>query len=348
MKKSWILLVLLLPVTVMAQIGGRNVYDFLNLSPAARLASLGGVNITTFDQDQNFAYQNPALLNDSMSGRVALSLVNYLADIGYGYASYAQSFEGIGDFHAGIQYVGYGEMVAADQYGNVGNNFSSNDLAIVVGGARQVDNFRMGLNMKVINSSINGYQSKWGMGFDLGGLYVSNDRLFTAGMLFKHMGFNFSKYNLPNGQNANLPFEAQLGISYKLEHMPLRFSTTLVQINRPNLIYTDPDAPIEYDLSGEPIEPKSNVADNIFRHLVFGTEFVLSRNFHLRAGYNHQRRQELRSANRAGLAGFSFGGGIQILKFRFDYAYSNFHAVGGTHNFSLSTDIGHFSKKSSN
>lgn len=328
-----------------AQIGGRNVYDFLNLSPAARVAALGGVNITTFDQDQNFAYQNPALLNDSMHNWVSLSMVNYLDDIGYGYASYARSFEGIGNFHAAVQYVGYGDMVSADAFGNVGSQFSANDLAIVVGGARQVDNFRMGLNMKVINSTISGYQSKWGLGFDLGGLYVSDDQLFTAGMAFRHIGFNLSKYNLPNGQNAALPFEAQLGISYKLEHMPLRFSTTLVQINRPNLIYTDPDAPIEYDLSGEPIEPKSTVADNIFRHLVFGGEFVLSRNFHLRAGYNHQRRQELRSANRPGLAGFSFGGGIQVLKFRFDYAYANFHAVGGTHNFSLSTGIGNFGKK---
>lgn len=338
-------MICLLPALSFAQIGGRNVYDFLNLSPAARMAALGGVNITTFDQDQNFAYQNPALLNDSMHNRVALSMVNYLADIGYGYASYSRTFEGIGNFHAGVQYVGYGKMVSADPFGNQGNNFTSNDIALVVGGAREVDNFRMGLNMKLINSSIGGYQSKWGLGFDLGGLYVSDDQLFTAGMVFQNIGFNLSKYNLPAGENASLPFEAQIGMSYKLQHMPLRFSATLVEINHPNLIYVDPDAPIEYDLSGDPIEPKSQFADNVFRHLVFGTEFVLSRNFHLRAGYNHRRRQELRAVNRGGLAGFSFGGGIQILKFRFDYGYANFHAIGGTHSFSLSTDIGHFSKK---
>lgn len=317
----------------------------MNLSPAARLASLGGVNITTYDHDQNMAYQNPALLNDSMHNRVSMSFVNYLADISYGYASYARSFEGIGDFHAGLQYVGYGKMVQADAFGNVGNNFSAGDFALVVGGSRQVEQFRIGANLKLINSSIGGFQSKWAIGMDLGGLYVSENKLFTAGMAFKHIGFNLTRYTLPAGQNANLPFEAQLGVSYKLEHMPMRFSATLVKINHPNLIYEDPDAEPQFDLSGEPIEEPSNFADNLFRHFVFGTEFILSPNFQIRAGYNHLRRQELRAANRGGLSGFSFGAGIKILKFRFDYGYSAFHAIGGTHNFTLSTAIGNFTKK---
>jgi hypothetical protein len=57
------------------------------------------------------------------------------------------------------------------------------------------------------------------------------------------------------------------------------------------------------------------------------------------------RRQELRSANRAGISGFSFGAGIKIKMFRFDYGLASFHAVGPTHQFSVATNIGSFKKK---
>ena len=111
------------------------------------------------------------------------------------------------------------------------------------------------------------------------------------------------------------------------------------------LIYKDPNPEKQYDLSGNEIKPKSNFADNLFRHIVFAGEFILSKSFHLRVGYNHQRRQELRAENKAGLAGFSFGGGIQLFQFNLDYAYSNYHAVGGTNSFTLSTSIERFAKK---
>lgn len=335
-----VLLSLLLPTFVHAQIGGRNVFDFLNLAPAARVASLGSVNISTYDHDANFAFQNPALLNDSMHQQVSFNIVNYLADITYGYTSYSRSFEGIGDFHTGLQFVNYGKMIQADEYGNQLGTFSASDLAWVIGGSRKVNNFRIGLNMKLINSNISGFQSHWAMAFDLGGLYVSKNKLFTAGMVFQNMGFNFNRYNLTDGTQAPLPFEVQIGISQRLAHMPLRFSVTLIHLETPDLIYSDPDPEPQFDLSGELIEPKKQIADHIFRHFVFGGEFLLSKSFNLRAGYNHMRRQELRSLNKAGFSGFSFGAGIKISHFRLDYGLTSYHAIGASHNFSIATNIG--------
>lgn len=341
-KRILIGLTLILPLLMQAQIGGQNVYDFLNLTPAARAASLGGYNISTYDYDGNFAYQNPALLNDSMHQQVSMSYVNYLAGINYGYASYVHSVEDIADFHAGIQYLGYGELIEADILGNQIGTFGANDLALVVGAARQVDRFRIGTNMKFINSSISGFQSHSALAFDLGGLFVSSKGFFSAGMVFKNMGFNLSKWGtlLP----TPLPFDVQIGVSQRLEHMPLRFSMTFHNLNRPNLIYFDRDAPVEFDLSGEPIENNFPVFDNIFRHVIFGTEFLLSEGFNLRAGYNHMRRQELRSLNRAGLSGFSFGVGLKIKHIRLDYALASYHAVGPTHNFTVSTNLNSWKK----
>lgn len=329
----------------MAQIGGRGVYDFLNLSSSARISSLGGTNISTFDHDLNFAYANPALCNDSMHQTASMSIANYLSDITYGYAGYAHTFENVGNFHAGLQYLSYGKMIEADVYGNQTGRFSASDLALVVGGARQVDQFRIGANLKVINSNVSRYRSHFALGMDLGGAYVSGSGLFTAGMAFKNIGFNLTRWETPEGVGTPLPFEIQLGISQRLKHMPLRFSIQTTNLQTPNLIYYDKDAPPQVDLSGDTIETRFPVVDNLFRHAVFGTEFLITKGFNIRAGYNHMRRQELRSLNRGGISGFSFGVGIKIKMFRLDYALSSFHAVGPTHQFSLSSDIGGFGKK---
>lgn len=334
----------LLPYFANAQIGGRSVYDFINLSPQARVAGLGGVNLTTIDYDQNFAYQNPAVLNDSMHNRLSLSFVNYFAGISYGYASYARSFENIGDFHAGFQFVNYGEQISADPFGNQTGTFGSGDVAFVVGGARSVGNYRIGVNTKFINSSIAGFNSWSAIAFDLGGTYLSDDQLFSAAMVFKNMGLQLGPY-VKGAPLEPIPFEVQAGVSYKLEHMPLRLSLTGIQLQRPRLIFVDPDAEPQFDLSGEPIKVKSTTADNIFRHLVFGGEFVISRGFNLRFGYNHMRRQELRSENRAGISGFAFGFGLRIMKIHFDYSFAGYHAIGGSNHFTISTELDNFRKK---
>ena len=73
-----------------AQIGGNNTFEFLNLPISARVAALGGNLISAKDNDLNVVITNPALLTDSMSDNVALSYVNYFADVNYGYAAYAK------------------------------------------------------------------------------------------------------------------------------------------------------------------------------------------------------------------------------------------------------------------
>ncbi|MEL6653518.1 MAG: PorV/PorQ family protein [Bacteroidota bacterium] len=137
-----------------AQIGGRNVYDFLNLTPTGRLVALGGVNVSTMDDDPNQAAQNPALLNDSMHNQLSLSFSNYLAGIVYGYTSYAYHKEGIGTFHAGVQYVNYGKMIEADPFGNITGEFSAGDVAVILGYGRAWKQFSYGANLKFISSTL--------------------------------------------------------------------------------------------------------------------------------------------------------------------------------------------------
>lgn len=342
--RKLLIILFLFPLLAQAQIGGRSVYSFLKLTPQARIAGLGGINLTTVDHDQNFAWYNPAVVNDSMHNRLSLSYVNYFSGINYGYASYARTFEGIADFHAGLQYVGYGKMIEADEFGNQTGTFSASDVALVIGASRKFYRFRVGANVKFINSNIGGYNSFSAMAFDIGGLYLSEDNLLQVAIVFQNIGFQMQKYS-KTGIREPLPFEALVGVSYRLKYLPLRFSVTTTNLQQPNMIYQDPDPEPQFDLSGEPIEPKKRIADNIFRHFVFGTEFIIGKRIMIRLGYNHLRRSELRSENKAGLSGFSGGLGLKMLKINLDYSYAHFHAIGGTHSLSISTDLDQFLKK---
>ncbi|GAB4409962.1 MAG: hypothetical protein OHK0039_13990 [Bacteroidia bacterium] len=303
-----------------AQIGGRHVYDFLNLTPSARLVALGGINVSTLDDDPNLATMNPALLNEAMHRHATLSFSNYLAGIRYGYAGYSHHFEGIGTFHSGIQYMNSGEMQGADEFGNLTNTFYANELVWMVGYARTWRHFRYGSNLKFISSTLAPGYSSAGLALDLGGSYRGPEELFSAGVVVRNAGLQLSTY-VPGASREPLPFELTMGLSNKLRYMPMRFSITATNLDHPRLIYRDPNPEPVFDLAGNPVEPRNVWVDNIFRHAVFSTEFLLGDFMRLRAGYNHLRRQELRSQNRSGVTGFSFGGGIRARRFAFDYGF---------------------------
>ncbi len=321
-----------------AQIGGQHTFDFLNLTPSARLSALGGTNVSLQDDDPVMAYENPALLNDSMSGWANLSFSPYLAGIKYGYTSYAQSFKGVGHFHAGVKYFNSGSQQGADKFGNFTQTFSSNEAVLTLGYARDWKNFSYGVNGKFVASNLAPGFSSTGLAFDLGASYMSDSGLFSAGIVFRNMGAQLSTYS-PLGSREPLPFQIVAGFSNKLKYMPLRYSVTLIQLEHPNLVFDDPNTEPELDLNGDPIDNSPGVADRIARHLIFSGEFLLGKNLRLRFGYNHLRRQELRSENRAGMSGFNLGVGIRAPRkgFSLDYGFSSLGASGlfNAHQFSL-------------
>jgi hypothetical protein len=333
---------MLLGICLQAQIGGRHVYDFLNLTPTGRIVALGGINVSTMDDDPNQAAMNPGLLNDSMHNHLSLSFSNYLAGINYGYTSYAYHREGIGTFHTGIQYVNYGSMIEADPFGNITGEFSAGELAWMVGYGRNWQNrLFYGANLKFISSKLAPGFNSVGLALDLGAAYRSKDKLFSAGLAIQNLGSQLTTYSEGEGR-APLPFEIVAGVSQKLRYMPLRFSITTTHLQRPNLIYRDPNPVPQFDLAGNPVDPPNQLADRIFRHFVFSAEFLIGDFLRLRGGYNHLRRQELRSPNRAGMTGFSLGAGLRINRIVFDYGFASYGLQNAfqIHQFSLIYRLG--------
>lgn len=330
-----------------AQLGGLNTYEFLNLSPSARVSALGGNLITVRDDDVNLAYANPALLNGSMHQALGFSHSFHVADISHGYAAYAHHLDNWqATLHGGVQYVTYGEFDQTNELGETIGTFRASEYALTLGAGKEVyDRLALGANLKVISSQLEGYSS-FGLTADLAAVYYDTSRRFTATVLFRNIGTQLSTFREDNPEP--IPFEIQIGLSKQLRYLPFRFSIIYHHFDRWNILYDDPNSREDNNLFfGEVATERSRTAiwfDNFFRHFIFNGEFLIGakENFRLRIGYNHFMRKELSVEGFGGMAGFSFGAGIKVNRFRIDYGRTNFHLGGGLNHFSVSTNLQEF------
>lgn len=280
------------------QTGGTHTYDFLNLTNSARVAALGGKNVSLNDSDLNLTFHDPALLNPSMDKNLVLNYVSYYAQINYGYASYAFSRGNNNSFAIGIHYINYGTFDAADPTGVITGKFTAAEYALNLIFARSIDSsFRWGVNVKPIYSSLERYRSI-GLAIDGGITYTSSDRLTTIAGVFRNLGSQITSYT---GNYEPLPFEILLGITRKLEHAPLRFSFTAQNLQMYKLAYEDTL------VSNSNKSKFDNFTDNLFRHIIVGAEFLPSKSFYVSFAYNYERRQEMALQGDQGMLDFHMG-----------------------------------------
>lgn len=330
-----------------AQPGGK-AFQFLDVTNSARVAALGGKAPAIYGDDLNMPFHNPALLNDQMHNHVLLNYVDYFAGIHYGYASYARSYEGIGNFSAGMHYLNYGKFQGADETGALAGTFRAADYALNIMFSRKLDSlFSAGINLKPIYSSLESYNS-FALALDAGVVFHNPDWGFTAALVLRNAGLQLSRY-YPSGEREPLPFDIQLGISQGLKHAPLRFFIVADHLEKWDLTYqTKEDVKNTInELTGETAEKSSFdiFGDKLMRHITVGTEILLGKNLFFSVGYNYRRRQEMKISSKPGMVGFSWGVNLRISKFRISYGRPVTHLAGGSNHFSLSMDLDEFYRK---
>ncbi len=327
----------------MAQKGGESTYSFLGLANAARVAALGGEVVSLMDDDINMVFHNPALLTSGMHNNLNLNYVNYFAGVNYGYASYGYAVEGIGNFAAGMHYVNYGTFDRTDELGQSQGTFRASEYTMNLVYSRSFLDTLLtaGVNLKPIFSSLEQYTSL-GIALDIGVTYYHPRTLTTVGLVVKNMGTQITSYT---GRRESLPFEIQAGITQGLAHAPFRFTITFQHLERWDLTYTLSDDEIVFSGSDTEKSGFDMFGDKLMRHLVFGTEFLLGKNFHMDVGYNYKRRQEMKVNARPGMVGFSWGFGFRVSKFHFAFGRASYHLAGGTNHFSLTTNLSEFYRK---
>jgi hypothetical protein len=322
-------------------VGGLGVYNFLKLPVSARNAALGGGLYAVRENDPALALMNPSLLNSSLHTGTAINMVDYFSDALYGNLNYIHSFKKTGTFNFGFNFASYGSFDGYDVFGNETGKFYAGDYALIAGyGKEFIDStFSVGMNAKFIFSKYETYFSA-GLGVDFAASYYAPKRGFALTLLLSNIGAQFNPYA---DTREKLPFEIQLGLSQKLEHLPVRYSITLQHLQRWNLYHYDPSDPFTaIDGSTGNKIPKSTAkkfADNLFRHFVFGLEILPIEYLSFQISYNYNTRQEMRIFNRRGAAGLAYGVGIHIRQIHIYYARSHGSMASVPNHFTVSANI---------
>jgi len=333
----------------MAQSGGNNTYDFLSTTNSARVASLGGQQISLYDGDLNFVFHNPSLLSPEMDQQLVLNYINYFAGINFGYAAYAWKPQNPYTLAAGIHYIYYGEFDEYDISGIQHGTFKAAEYAFNLYYSRPIIDSMLyfGVNLKPIYSDLEEYTSI-GMAVDAGLTYHNPEKFFTAALVIKNAGMQLKKY-YPDQEREALPFEIQLGITQQLQHAPFRFSILAQQLQKLDLSYkTEKDIEESVDpLTGEQKQEDEAAvfADKVMRHFIFGLEFIPTKNFNVRFGYNYKRRQELKFDDKPAMVGFSWGFGLKVSKFHISYGRASYQAGRGSNHFSIAMNLSEFGNK---
>lgn len=325
--------------------GGQQVFRFMTLSTSARATALGA-QIAVRDEDLSLAASNPAALNPLMDGRLVFQHNFFLTDIQHGYAAYAQNLPKLGfTLQAGLQYMNYGDIKRADEYGNITGKVTASETAFTLGGARALtDRVSLGLNVRLGLSTLDTYKAS-ALAADAGLMYADTASRFAITAVVRNAGAQLSAYN---DLKEDLPFDLQIGVSKKLKYLPFRISVIAHHLHQWNIRYNDPNLKEEDILqigdSGPSTGNGNNGVDNLFRHLIFNGEFLLGRNeaFQVRFGYDHLRKKELSVRNYRSLAGFSGGIGVKIKRFRFDVGYAAYHLAGGVIHLGIGTNLKDF------
>lgn len=324
------------------QIGGREVYQFLNLTAEARVVAMGRLPIAYYEPDINFAILNPALIHSQLHGSLSLNAVSFPADIFIGSANYAHHFGKAGTFTAGLRTFQYGKFIAANQFGVQSGEFDVSDLVITLGHGREIyKNLYLGANLKIINSAYEQYSS-FGLATDVGVTYHIPEKLLTWTLLMRNMGFQWDPYTTERGR---LPFDLLIGVSNRFKHLPLRWHITADQLHRPDVSFVNPANSRRDPITNQLVEENITLANKVFRHLSFGAELSPTRGFNVGIGYNFRMQQELRMNTRRSSAGLTFGLGFRVSKFMLQYSRGVYHVSGAANLISITTRFGDFKKK---
>jgi len=334
---------LIFSIQSFAQSGGQTTYKFLSLTNSARVAALGSNFLTIHDNDLSLALANPSLISPMMANTLSLNFNNYFEGTNSGFASYGFNLNKLGSFAGTMQYYSYGKSDNTNEYGETSGQFSAGEYAFNLGWGRMLDSvFSIGANFKAIYSGLDIYNS-FGLAVDVAGSYIPNES-FCASLVFRNIGRQITAYTSQGVEP--LPFEIQAGISKKLAHVPFRYSILLQHLEKWDLTYTDPNAPVD-PFTGE-VTQQSGIdefASNVMRHIVIGGEFIPAKFLSIRLGYNYLRRQEMKVVSRPGTVGFSWGIGLKVSKFSFSYSRAAYSLAGSPNFISVSTNLGDWGKK---
>ena len=305
MKKFVFALFLGLFSTILKAQESQTEYNFLRLPVSAHAAALGGDNITIIEDDPSLMFSNPALAASVSDMTVGLSYMNYMKGANYMGSSFTKAMNDKATLAGGIQYMNYGKMKEVDENNVQLGEFNASEIAVeAIFSYELAKNLVGGITGKFITSYIGSYNSI-AVGVDLGLNWYDPEREWSVSAVAKNLGGQVKAYDDNFGK---MPFDLQLGVSKTFAALPVRVSATLVDLTHFNYRFIN--------------------------HLNLGAEVLLSESLWIGGGYNFRRANDMKIGvgddESSHGAGFSFGGGINLERFKLNLSYGKYHAASSS------------------
>ncbi|MBF1503793.1 type IX secretion system protein PorQ [Prevotella pallens] len=305
MKKCVFTLFLGLFSTILQAQDSQTEYNFLRLPISAHAAALGGDNITIIEDDPSLMFSNPALAASVSDMTVGLSYMNYMKGANYMGASFTKAMSDKATLAGGIQYMNYGKIKEVDENNVQLGEFNASEIAVeAIFSYELAKNLVGGITGKFITSYIGSYNSI-AVGVDLGLNWYDPEREWSLSAVAKNLGGQVKAYDDNFGK---MPFDLQLGVSKTFAALPVRVSATLVDLTHFNYRFIN--------------------------HLNLGAEVLLSESLWIGGGYNFRRANDMKIGvgddESSHGAGFSFGGGINLERFKLNLSYGKYHAASSS------------------
>ena len=280
---------------------GTTGFSFLKAGVGARAAALGGA-YTAIQGDIEAAGWNPAGLHGIRDRSASITYTSYLVDTEAGFASVALP-RGSRTYGFSLNYFTYGDLPRTDADGQDLGSFSASDLAAALTATQSLFDGRLsaGASVKSIHSSIDDFSAS-ALAFDFGVVLDGPIEGMALAASIANLGTVYSGYT--DGFDDSLPVLLRAGLSHQPAHFPV-----------PVLIVADFTVPNDNDA-----------------YATFGAEIEVGGGLVVRPGYSMQQGGQAGDET----LGLSAGGGLELKRYRVDYAFSSFPDLGDVHRISLS------------
>lgn len=302
---------------------GERIYSFLNLPASARQAALGGETLML--DDPGLSAINPAVMVLEMDGKIAADYAFYLAGTGMGQVSYTKDLEYGHLISVFARYMDYGNIPRTDESGEVSGDFKPLDATAGFAYAYQFDPyFNIGGNIALITSKIDTYNSS-AVAATAAMSYIDDESGNYIALTARNFGYQLKTYN---GTRERLPFRVDLSYSKKLENFPATLHVTAHNLQQLNISE-------EVSNNGQPVNWSRKVAD----HFAFGAELFPDKAFNFRLGYHLRRGNELSVFEQRSFSGLTFGFGLRVSYFRFDFAHARYSNASNVNQIGIVLDL---------
>ncbi len=303
-----------LSVAVLGTAEARSVNDALGKTSFAWIKAASDAEIAatgeTLAANDGFGglMVHPAAIAGITEPTLKLSYVSHYVDTQFGTIGYARKFKGK-DVGLKVSYVNYGDFVRTDRQGQRTGTFSAGDIGISLNIGRQLrHDLKVGASVSYYSSKLDDYSAQ-AAAFDIGIIHTPSFEGLTVGAALLNLGTVTKSYS--SGYDETLPMTFIAGARQKLAHAPIT-------------IMADAIFPNDNDMA-----------------FALGIEVNMRDIFFIRAGTRSRSEidTEIIKAETEVSAIRTFGFGLVLKGYRFNYAFCPEDALEDVHKMTISAQI---------